>query len=326
MTRAAVMPDLDAAAYARHALHAEDRIWVEKNCYVDLWIEVLHALRVDPHAMLPFCLSVDFEGDQWTFFKPPHGELFDLYGVDVQELTVWRTLLEHAVLQVSAGKMICTEADAFYLPDTSGTDYRRTHTKTTIVIQDIDPERRQLGYFHNAGYYTLEGEDFAQLFRLGAPSDPTFMPLFAELVRVDRVVRRSREELTSCSRALMKKHFARRPTENPVARFGRAFERDLPELQERGLDHYHLWAFASVRQLGAAFELASLHLKWLAEPKLEEAAGHFERLSAGAKTLVLKAARAVNAKRALDSRATFDELASAWADGMQSLAGALEEP
>src|SRR4029078_3742549 len=31
--------DLDVTRYARHALHADDRAWVEKNCYVDIWIE-----------------------------------------------------------------------------------------------------------------------------------------------------------------------------------------------------------------------------------------------------------------------------------------------
>jgi len=41
-------------------------------------------------------VAIDFEGDQWTFFKPPHEDLKALYGIDVQELYVWRPLLEHA--------------------------------------------------------------------------------------------------------------------------------------------------------------------------------------------------------------------------------------
>ena len=127
------MLSLDPARYQRHALHAEERDWVEKNCYIDIWIEVLHAHGLEPMAMLPFTVAVDFEGDQWTFFKPPHGELWDLYGVDVQEMTVWRPLLEHTVAQTAAGKLVSTEADAFFLPDTRGTDYRAQHTKTTIV-------------------------------------------------------------------------------------------------------------------------------------------------------------------------------------------------
>ena len=81
-----------------------------------------------PVRSSPFVAAIDFEGDQWTFFKPPHAELTDLYGIDVQEFTVWRPLLEHALEHLEAGKLISTEADAFWLPDTSGTDYRRQHT------------------------------------------------------------------------------------------------------------------------------------------------------------------------------------------------------
>ena len=116
---------LNAADYTRDVLHAESCAWVEKNCYVDIWIEVVHALGLETRAMLPFVAAIDFEGDQWTFFKPPHGELRDLYGIDVQELNVWRPLIEHAQEHLAAGKLISTESDAFWLPDTSGTDYRR---------------------------------------------------------------------------------------------------------------------------------------------------------------------------------------------------------
>ena len=82
-----------------------DRAWVEKNCYVDIWIEVIHALGLEPTAMLPFVLALDFEGDQWTFFKPPHDELRDLYGIDVQELNVWSPLAEHCQVQLAEGKL-----------------------------------------------------------------------------------------------------------------------------------------------------------------------------------------------------------------------------
>ncbi|HEX8109631.1 MAG TPA: DUF1839 family protein, partial [Kofleriaceae bacterium] len=116
--------DLDATRHARHALHADDRAWVEKNCYVDIWIEVIHALGCEPLAIAPFVVALDFEGDQWTFFKPPHDELRELYGIDVQELNCWRPLVEHAVEHVGAGKLISTEADAWWLPDVAGTDYR----------------------------------------------------------------------------------------------------------------------------------------------------------------------------------------------------------
>jgi hypothetical protein len=299
--------DLDAARYARHVLHAEDRVWVEKNCYVDIWIEVIHAVGCEPLAILPFVVALDFEGDQWTFFKPPHDELRDLYGIDVQELNCWRPLLEHAAEHVAAGKLVSTEADAWWLPDTSGTDYRTQHTKSTIVINELD--ERRLGYFHNAGYFTLEGEDFDKTF------ERREMPFFAELVRIDRVVRRPHEELAALSGKLLARHLARRPATNPVARFAARFANDLPELQARGLPYYHAWAFATVRQLGAAAELAAMHLRWLAGGdggQYAPAAAAYDAISTGAKSFILKAARAVNTKKPFDPSASFDEWARAW--------------
>lgn len=324
--RIEVFPGLDAAHYQPHCLHTEDAIWVEKNCYGDLWIELLHALRLEPHAMLPFTLAVDFEGDQWTFFKPPLEDLRDLYGIDVQEMTVWRPLAEHAVEHLRAGKLICTEADAFWLPDTQATDYRRQHTKTTIAIAAIDVQGQWLGYFHNAGYFELSGEDFAGLFRIGAPSDPAFMPLFAELVRVDRLVRRPSSELAERSFELLRSYFARRPADNPFARFGERVAKDIPELQAAGLARYHAWAFAGIRQAGSAFELAARHLRWLGglgHPALLPAAERFDAIAQDNKALILKGARAVNSGRPLDAAPLLVGMAQAWDDAMATLEAAL---
>ena len=86
---------LDPAAYARHALHRTDLAWPESNCYVDLWIELLHTSGAEPLAALPFTFAVDLEGDQWTFFKFPLADLYTLYGVEVFELNVWDRLVAH---------------------------------------------------------------------------------------------------------------------------------------------------------------------------------------------------------------------------------------
>jgi Domain of unknown function (DUF1839) len=320
VTRVAVLPRLDPAAYERHPLHGADRAWVEKNCYVDIWIELVHALGLEPTAVLPFVLALDFEGDQWTFFKPPHDELRELYGLDVQELNVWRPLAEHCEVHLGEGKLISTEADAFFLPDTAGTDYQRQHTKTTIVVNDFDPERRRLGYFHNAGYFELEGDDFVRTFRVGYAPDPTFMPLFAELVRIDALARRGKPELVEISRALVRRHLGRRPKTNPVTRFGARFAAELPAIQAAGLGFYHAWAFATVRQLGAAFEAAAFHLRWLEDSSLGPAAEAFDQVSGGAKTFILKAARAVNSKKPFEASPIFDEIATSWQRGMDLLA------
>jgi hypothetical protein len=324
--RVEVLPHIDAASYSPHPLHREDAIWLEKNCYGDLWIELVHALGLEPLAMLPFTVAVDFEGDQWTFFKPPLEELRELYGIDVQEMSVWRPLVEHAVEQLGAGKIICTEADAFWLPDTEATDYRRQHTKTTIALVNLDVEGERLGYFHNAGYYELSGEDFQRLFRIGEPQDPSFMPLFAELVRIDRAQARPAQELAAASLALLRKHFARRPLANPIERFGERLAIDLPELQGAGLARYHAWAFAGIRQAGSAFELAAANLRWQAGFGLAEllpAADAFEAIAQGHKALILKGARAVNSRKPLDATPLVSDMAQAWQRGMETLAEAL---
>ena len=304
--------DLDADHYTRHMLHAEDRVWVEKNCYVDIWIELIHALGCEPLAMLPFVNAIDFVGDQWTFFKPKHEELRALYGVDVQELNCWRPLLEHAAEHLGSGRLISSEIDAWWLPDTAGTDYRTQHTKSSIILNDLDVERRTLGYFHNAGYFKLDDEDFARTFRLDIETDPAFLPFYAELVRIHRLQQLPEAELKAQSAALLARHVAEIPRDNPVQRFAERFRRELPALQDGGLARYHAWAFATVRQLGAAAELSALHLRWLDPQQHAGAADAWDRISQGAKAFILKAARAVNNRRAWDAAPYFDAWSSAW--------------
>jgi hypothetical protein len=326
MTRLRVLPDLQTEPYVRSSLHGEDCAWVEKNCYVDLFIELVHALKLEPRAMLPFTLAVDFEGDQWTFFKPQHSEMRALYGIDVQEMNHWRPLIEHAQEHLAAGRLIAVEADAHWMPDTAGTDYRQNHVKTTIMLADLDLAEQRLGYFHNAGYYQLAGEDFRQIFRLDAAPDPSYLPLFAELVRIDRVVHRPAAELAEMSRGLVRTYLSYRPARNPIKRFAERFGRELPVMHDKGLPHYHAWAFSTIRQLGAAFELAAANVQWLGEvggpaqvDALAPAVSSFQLISNANKALILKVARAVNAKRQMDPNEVFGEMAQAWDDGMACL-------
>ena len=310
--------DLDAKTYRRHSLHAEERVWVEKNCYVDVWIEAVHALGLDPMAMLGFTAAVDFEGDQFTFFKPKHEELYELYGLDVQEMNPWRSLAEHVAVQLDAGKLVATEADAWFLPDTSGTDYRTTHTKTTIIVNDFDLEAKKLGYFHNASYHELSGEDFDNMFRVGFEPDPKFMPFFAETIKTRGLVNRSSDELRAMATALLIKHAARRPSVNPVQRFGARLGDDVERLGAEGLATYHAWAFATIRQLGAAMELLALHLRWLGQEHAV-AADSFDVIVNGMKTMIMKGARAVSSKKPLDASALFADMSAAWQRGMDAL-------
>lgn len=314
---------LEPSSYRRHPLHGEGVVWTEKNCYTDHWIELLHANGLPPEAMLPFVIGIDFEGDQWTFFKPSLDELRELYGARVSELTVWRPLIEHALEHLGNGRYIIADADAFWLPDTQGTGYRQKHGKTSIVLQALDMERRRLGYFHNAGYFVLSGEDFAQIFRLHAEPDETYLPPYAEVVSFDATSGgKTPGALRVQSRELWRKHLRRTPSSNPVLRFARHFAQVLPQLQERGLEHYNAWAFANIRQMGAAFELAAKALQWLAsddEPVCPTAAAAFMQISHDAQVLIFLGARAVAARRKLDPMAHLASAASQWESGLAAL-------
>ena len=132
---------LDPGTYQRHPIHGEGRIWAETNCYADVWIELLHALGHEPIAALPFTFAIDFEGDQWTFFKFPLADLYELYGLDVHELAIWRPLVVHIEEQLERGRPVLVELDSYFLPDTAGTAYRLAHVKSTVAVVEIDVAR-----------------------------------------------------------------------------------------------------------------------------------------------------------------------------------------
>lgn len=301
---------LQAAGYVRHPLHETERIWTETNCYVDLWVELLHALGLDPVAGCAFTLATDFEGDQWGFFKFPPEDLRRLYGVEVQEMNVWRPLLEHAVEQLELGRLLTVEVDAWYLPDTAGVSYRSQHTKTTIVPNEIDVTRRRLGYFHNASYFELEGDDFDGALRVGAA--PESLVPYVELVKLERLHETSPEDV----RALAAEHLARRPADNPMTRFRKRLEQDLPLLAERDLAWFHEYAFGTARQCGANFELAATFVDWLGGP--DPATQGFRRIAESAKALQFSLARAARG-RSVDIISVLTDMERDWDDAMAAL-------
>jgi hypothetical protein len=258
---------IDAATYRRHSIHGENRIWAETNCYTDLLVELLHGLGHEPLAVLPYTLAIDFEGDQWTFFKPPHGDLQQLYGIDVQELAIWRPLVEHVRDQVALGRPVLVELDSYFLPDTAGTAYKLAHVKTAVGVNEIDVESHHLGYFHNNGYFTLGGGDFREIFQLGGAPHDRVLPPFAEIAKIDREF--VAPDLTQASLALLWKHVARIPRANPFGPFKRKFAQDLEGLLEADIAQFHNYSFANLRQYGACFELGETYLGWLGERGIE---------------------------------------------------------
>ncbi|MGN6551246.1 MAG: DUF1839 family protein [Pararhizobium sp.] len=298
-----VFPDLDPANHKPHRLHDPERRWPETNCYVDLLIEVMAAAGHDPVAALGFTAAQDFEGDQFTFFKFPTADLQALAGLDIQELAIFDRLETHLRLQVERGRLPLVEVDAFYLPDTRGITYRTGHSKTTIGINALDPDARRMVYFHNAGLFALEGEDYDAVLQTGKGADGG-LPLFPYAEFVKFGAGDAAADPRETARALLRHHLGRRPRRNPVAAYAAAFEGHARELAGRAPDYFHTYAFNTLRQLGANFELLSSHLEWLGEDELRAAGESAARIAEGAKTMQFKLARAM-------ARQRFDGLAEA---------------
>ena len=313
--------DINPKHYQRHLIHGENRTWAETNCYVDLWVELLHAQGFDPVAGLPFTVAIDFEGDQWTFFKYPISDLYDLYGLDVQELAIWRPLAEQVDEQVNLGRPVLVELDSFYLPDTAGTAYQLAHVKTTVAITEIDLENNHMGYFHNQGYFHLDGDDFLNIFHLNTEIDPTILSPYVEFVKNRRHKKLQDKELLDLSLRLLSKHLQLAPSTNPFTKFKNRFEEDLEWLMNEGLETFHHYSFATLRQYGACYELFTTYLKWLIEngvDDLEEPLTAFTDISNNAKTLQFQLARAISRKKQLDLSA-LDTMGDCWESGINSL-------
>jgi hypothetical protein len=144
------------------------------------------------------------------------------------------------------------------------------------------------------------------------------------LIRVDRLIRRPAKELAGIALAWLSRHLSLKAAGDPITRFGSRFAADLPLMQTNGLEHYHKWAFATTRQLGAAMELLAAHLRWLegagAIKGLDEPAADFYQVSSNAKAFILKGARAISTKRPLDNISLLDDMSAAWTRGMSALA------
>jgi hypothetical protein len=325
----ALLP-LSAATYEQHALHRSERVWDQTNCSVDAWIEVLHALGLDPLAAGAFSVATDFEGDQWTFYKYPEEDLWNAYGVDVHEMNPWRPVLEQVCEQLALGRFMTVEVDSWFLPDTHGVAYRLAHTKSTIVANTVDRSERFLGYFHNSGYYELSGDDFDGVFRLGVHADPAALAPYTEIVRLEKMSVLPPQDLTATSLAMLRKHLGLRPADNPVERMAARIDADTPWLRSSGSDAFHDYAFATVRQCGASAETASSYCNWLADrvsdndAALKDAAVHWRALAEAAKAAQLKLARLARGRSpSLDE--SWRAMAEHWAAAQHHL-DALGDP
>lgn len=313
MTQLTSLFELDPETYVDHPLHGDDRTYSETNCYVDCLVEMLNAAGLPPEAMLGGAVAADFELDQWTFFKPTPGDLFRLYGIDLHEVQPYRgfpTLIE---TRLAAGQTVMPEVDSFYLPDVAATSYRTDHVKSTIIAESIDVDAKVLRYFHNTSYHELAGEDFDKLF--ATYSGDGHLPTYVELIRFAAGPVPAGEELKAVARELLAEYLARRPGENPFARFSTQLEADLPALLEGSTEGYHAYAFHNPRMVGASMELLASHVRWLFGDEGEKAAAQLDDVVGGSKMLLFRLAR----QRAFDVAGVIGPMAQAYESAVTEL-------
>ncbi|WP_144392656.1 DUF1839 family protein [Pleionea sediminis] len=305
--------NLDPDSYTRHLLHTQERDWAETNCYVDVWIEQLHALELDPIAAMAFTLTPDFEGDQWTFFKFQLTDLYELYGVEVQELVIWKPLIDHVEEQVKLGRPVLVELDSKYLPDTAGTAYQREHVKTTVSVNELDIANKHMGYFHAQGYYHLSGDDFTQVFGLPGSDSKAVLAPYVEIAKLNNLVKRSSDELRDISTQILLRQLKMMPKNNPFSAFRTRFESDFEWLKGQSIDMFHQYAFVTFRQFGACFELAANYLKWLDsdDPSVVKASTLYKEISEITKVYQFQLARAISRGKSLNLE-VIDSLATKW--------------
>ena len=322
MAAATCLPGLNPAVYQPHALHGPQRNWPETNCYVDLWIEVLNAMGFQPEAALGFTVIQDFEGDQFTFFKFPAEDIAALFDLSVQELAIYDRVEAHTLEQAQRGRLVLIEVDSFYLPDTRGVSYQMTHGKTTIAVNHIDSDARVLHYFHNAGFFALSDSDYDGIFRQSHQPGSALAALFpyVEFVKPGKqkpVI--TREQVVG----LLKHHLRSRPVNNPVRAYQQAFPSHAEMLAQRPMEFFHLYAFNTLRQIGANFEMLGSHLSWLAvqgEKELDAGIHAANEIASGAKTIQFQLARAVTRKKFDSFVAGLEPLAVAYDAVFASLA------
>jgi hypothetical protein len=305
----------DPAAYTRHALHSSERAYQETNCYADVLIELLHACGYEPMALFAHVVRMDFEGDQWTFFKPPPEDIELLFGIDVHEMQPYRPLPIQIAEQLELGRALIVELDSFYLPDTIGTSYRAAHVKSSVAVDAIDAEAQTLDYFHGPGMFSLQQEDYRGIFRLLHEVSDDVLPPYTEIVRFDSGARLEGDGLREASLTTLRRHLARRPADNPADRFGKALVRELPNLLAGDLEDYHAYAFATVRLAGSGFEALGSYVDWLFRSDGAAAAEAIAGFVDVCKILSFRLAR----RREFDPQELIATLAAGWERTMATL-------
>jgi Domain of unknown function (DUF1839) len=305
----------DPATYQPHWLHAGERTYLETDCFTDIVVELLHARGDDPVAAFGSFVRMDFENDQWTFFKPYAVDLEVLYGMDIHEMQPFRPIPQQIEELLALGRTMTVELDAWYLPDTAATSYGTAHVKTGVIAESIDVADKRFRYFHNASMYELSGDDFDGVFRQGPGWSEDVLPPYLELIRFDAGPALRGDALRAAARELLRGHLDRMVPGNPFDRFSARLATDLPALLAGDANLYHAYTFATFRMAGAGFELLSSHVDWLLGADGTAATEAMARIVDGCKLMGFKLAR----RRAFDPTEAMQTLSQSWTEALGSL-------
>ena len=309
----------DPATYQPHAIHGPDRTYIETNCFTDIISELIHARGDEPVASFSSFVRMDFENDQWTFFKPLAVDMEELYGLDIHEIQPYRSIPHQVEEQLSLGRTMTIELDGWYLPDTAATSYRTGHVKTGVIAEAIDLPGERFRYFHNASLYELSGDDFRGAFRTDEGWDANVLPPYTELIRFDAGPRLEGEAVRETALRQLRGHLGRIPAGNPFDRFHERLVAELPSLLAGGEDRYHAFTFATFRMAGAGFELLSSHVDWLLGDRGTAATEAMARIVDGCKLMGFKLAR----RRPFDPTESMEALSAAWSESLAALDAAV---
>ena len=125
-------------------LHGGERTYPETNCYADILDRAAARPRRRAAGRRWALVRMDFEGDQWTFFKPPPGGPRARCSASTStRCSRTGRCPTRSPSSSPPGRTMIVELDSWYLPDTAATELpQRSHVKTTVAIEAIDREAR----------------------------------------------------------------------------------------------------------------------------------------------------------------------------------------
>ncbi len=180
-----------------------ERTYAESNCYTDIIIELAaRAAAMSRWRCSAASCAMDFEGDQWTFFKPPPGGLERLFGIDIHEMQPYRPLPQQIAEQIERGAhddrrarlLVPARHRRDQLPQRARQDARWSPRRSTS-------RRRRCATSTVPAVRARTARTTAGSSGSGASTRPDVLPPYTELVRFDAGPRLEGEELRAAARA-----------------------------------------------------------------------------------------------------------------------------